>query len=718
MSNLIKVPSFDFTNFYYPDLLRALLLFNRTNSPEITDENENEPFIQMLRAFALVGHLNNVNTDIVANETLLETAKLLESIRQMLKLIDVQLNQNIPATADVVLELAKAFTVLTTLAPINSKFATEETEDTPQITFSSIAAHTINPTDTMSHVFQEDATVFGSDKKTQASTDSVFWDMFDTSPAALDDKLYIGHLDILFDTITMSFNTFGSNFDGVWEFYDGSTDDENPDLVTNMGGFLRFELTELLGLSDKTNTSVVVTHTPSGVSETVNSTFSGGKNIIDTVGLLGQSTVSTDVDDYSVGTDWNPLSEVVDGTALFTQDGDISFQLPQTVKQNWIKTTINGISAYWLRFRVISHTGTMAEIDRIKITEGKQYLVVPSSQGSEVSDNPLGTSDGSTNQSFILSQTALIENSLIIKVDEGSGFVTWTLVDNFLNSLPTSLHYTLDITADDVATVTFGNGVLGKIPAIGTNNISADYKIGADANGNVGAQTINVNKAGISFVNRVFNPRAAKGWVQKEGATDEDIARLKIVGPASLRTRERALTTPDIQFLASEYVNSAGNKLVSRSIAIEETFGPKTIELVVVGIGGTQLTANEQTEIEELFNGNTATGIDPIIVANHEVTVVNYTQKIIDVTVTVTGGVKAEIENAITALLSPNAVFTGTSTFRWSFAEEVPTSVIIGEIFSIDPVNISKVVLTTPAADVALDTRELPKLGTLSVTVD
>ena len=132
----IIIPSFDFSGFYYPEILRSLIQYQRINVPEITDESDEEPFQQLLRAFALVGHLNNVLLDVVANEALLTTSRLLESVRGHLALIDVTLSQAAPASTDVVLELSKVFAVATNLIPVNSQFATVETDDSPQIIFS------------------------------------------------------------------------------------------------------------------------------------------------------------------------------------------------------------------------------------------------------------------------------------------------------------------------------------------------------------------------------------------------------------------------------------------------------------------------------------------------------------------------------------------------------------------------------------------------------
>src|SRR6185436_19690811 len=75
-STTVQIPNFKFASFYYGQILEALTLYKRQFAPELTDESEFEPAMQLLRAFALVGHLNNVLSDIIANETTLPTAQL------------------------------------------------------------------------------------------------------------------------------------------------------------------------------------------------------------------------------------------------------------------------------------------------------------------------------------------------------------------------------------------------------------------------------------------------------------------------------------------------------------------------------------------------------------------------------------------------------------------------------------------------------------------
>jgi hypothetical protein len=152
-----------------------------------------------------------------------------------------------------------------------------------------------------------------------------------------------------------------------------------------------------------------------------------------------------------------------------------------------------------------------ATIDRIKIDEGSQYVKVAVAQGESRIEDPLASSDGSQNQHFTLTYSPLIEGSLIIEVDEGTGFTAWNQRENFLNSTSSSRDFVLEIKADDTAIVKFGDGLRGKIPATGVDNIRARYRVGADVDGNVGSKTITENKSGVSFVNRLWNPRQASG---------------------------------------------------------------------------------------------------------------------------------------------------------------------------------------------------------------
>jgi len=94
---------------------------------------------------------------------------------------------------------------------------------------------------------------------------------------------------------------------------------------------------------------------------------------------------------------------------------------------------------------------------------------------------------------------------------------------------------------------------------------------------------------------------------------------------------------------------------------------------------------------------------------------VNFTAHAIDITATVYGGNATAIENALAALLSPTAQ-TENGDWEWEFGEEVPVSRVIAAIMATTPAP-RKVTLSTPAADVALATNELPTAGTITLTI-
>ena len=55
-------------------------------------------------------------------------------------------------------------------------------------------------------------------------------------------------------------------------------------------------------------------------------------------------------------------------------------------------------------------------------------------------------------------------------------------MSSFNGSAPHSRHYTLDHGTGEVV---FGDGVRGLVPSLGTNNIVANYRVGAGSAGNV-----------------------------------------------------------------------------------------------------------------------------------------------------------------------------------------------------------------------------------------
>ena len=814
----VQVPTFDYSNLYYADILKLVTQYRRRNVPSITDENEYEPYVQLERAFALVGHLNNVLLDVVANESLLPTARLLESVRNHLKLIGYEMSQASPASTDVIYELSKVLTSQTQFIAQYSQSGTEETEDRPALIFEALTPVVVDRTDQISFVYTWNSGIIeiknnsfdvgdaiginsvnfvvGTDFNVGATSEDTAQNLLDSINTSNDDRLsskimglrkdefiflfnmdefteihltktdnatdnfgltdgywspeyapdantdgtyytplvlpkpndaiYFGHKQIQFDSLEFTIDTFGAGVSGVWEYYDGEIEDTNPTTVVNTGSSLKVGLSSLFDDDkDYSGALVRIKLEETAVTEYAVSYYENGVNYVSTTGLMGQTSPSETATDYVIGSYWQAIPDIADETDNFQESGTLTWTLPESATERWEKRTLLALfEGYYIRYRVISvdtvHTTPILE--RARIDQGGQYVKVGVSQGETKYEDPLGSSDGTPKQQFTLVYAPLIVGSLVVEVDEGTGFNAWNKVSNFLSSDSNAKDFTIDIKADNTVTIQFGDGVLGKIPNSGVDNIKCRYRVGADENGNVGSSVIIDNVSGISFVNRLWNPRQATGWVVKEGATKEDLERSKIEGPASIRVLNRGITNSDIEYLAKKFTDENGSALVSRAQTFEETFGVKTVELICVGQGGNLLSVSQRTDVQNYFNGNKPLGIEGILLVNHEVTAVNYTKRIIDVDVTVYGGNAIKIENALRDFLHPEAKYTNGFTYRWPFSTAQVTtyvrlSLLYSVIYETDSANIKNVVIYAPVEDIALDLRELPFAGNVNVTV-
>lgn len=712
-STTISIPNFQFASFYYPQLLEALINFKRQNAPELTDESDEETSVQFMRAFALVGHLNNVLIDLIANEATLPTAQLPETVRNMLRLINYELAPAAPAQADILYRLAKTFATTFQIVPVNAQCSTQRQDDEPVIYFETLGGLTIDRTDQIGACFVESPVGVFTSRTAEAIANTPF-----DATLVAGGNLYVGHTTIMWDKMNIVVTAVSVATAGVWEFFDGDPNDTRPDSATNPApGQLQFIVNGLLGNLNRAGALVRVRLNTTAAFEDVVSTWDGSNNVV-TTSFLGQSSPSLDENDYTVGTEWTELSNVTDGTALLDATGDISFTLPQSELENWQKTTINGFTGFFLRFRCITTgLGSGPTLGRIRIDTGKQYSIAQATQGRTVIGETLGSSTGDINQRFLASQKGFILDSQELRVDDEA----WTRVENFLNSLSQDKHYRVELGAGDQPTFVFGDGVTGAIPPIGQNNIVVDYRWGATDDGNVGANTLVVDKQGLSYVEAVTNPRAAAGWSQAESATTASLEKAKITGPATLRTKQVAVSPDDVIALTEAFVDEDGSKPFSRAFVIEESFGPKTMEVVVVARGGNLATPGQLAALETFFNGDkTVTPRKPKhVVANQTVKASNFQPFNVSVTATVYGpaDITAEqVVNQLASVLQPEALKEDGITFTWDFAGTVPVSRISHEIFNTDP-RITKVTLAIPAADIPLTTRQLPVQGALLITM-
>ena len=223
-------------------------------------------------------------------------------------------------------------------------------------------------------------------------------------------------------------------------------------------------------------------------------------------------------------------------------------------------------------------------------------------QAESVKNEVLGSSNGTTHQTFsLLKKPVLTEeiwvnelNTLseqdkasIIKAEayqieetkDSQGntaefWVKWGAVEDLVASTKDGRHYTID---NVVGEIMFGDGIHGRIPPIGTNNIRAGYQIGGGSQGNIEAYEIKDLKSSLPFVEKAFNPLASSGGTDIE-SVENAIER----GAHILKHRNRSMTAEDFEQLASKASRAIARAKCLPHIDNQGQFMPGWITFLVV----------------------------------------------------------------------------------------------------------------------------------------
>jgi hypothetical protein len=309
--------------------------------------------------------------------------------------------------------------------------------------------------------------------------------------------------------------------------------------------------------------------------------------------------------EFSDGKKWVPLP-VTDGTLNFTRSAMLEFIGPK--KFAWRKSKRFGDDLFWLRARLeMGGYDQMPKIARVLMnsTHAVNHLTLR--------DEVMGSSRGTPNQRFKLTRKPVLEGEVVYvresemptseqlqelkdefgddAVEEATGgdqgyWVRWRRVDTFYGHHRDSRVYTVDALE---GALKFGDGIRGMMPPEGTSNIVCRvYHVGGGARGNVGSYSINVLRQPIPYIESVTNHFNARG-----GADAETVEEVKQRGPHVIKSRDRAVTQSDFEWLSKEA--SPG---VARAKCIEsgEREGQVTVVCVPKFDVRANMTANDLRE--------------------------------------------------------------------------------------------------------------------------
>jgi predicted phage baseplate assembly protein len=269
-----------------------------------------------------------------------------------------------------------------------------------------------------------------------------------------------------------------------------------------------------------------------------------------------------EVSDESSETGWSEATVLSDLTGGFNYgSGAIELQLPSRHSPS----TIAGQRAYWVRCRLDGQTRSGAPSagfthapEIYGITAGPIGAVIPAAHSARHQSEVLGESDGSPAQRFQLLYAPVLEPTPaehleVLEPGVGEEWQAWEQRESFAESRPDDRHYVLDA-AD--GTIELGPAVrapdgswrqYGRVPPARALLRMTGYRDGGGRRGNVTAGTLSVLKSAIPGVVSVTNPVGATGGVDLE-----TIESTRVRAAMELRTRYRAVTAQDFEFLCGE----------------------------------------------------------------------------------------------------------------------------------------------------------------------
>ncbi|MCC6960480.1 MAG: putative baseplate assembly protein [Dehalococcoidia bacterium] len=278
-----------------------------------------------------------------------------------------------------------------------------------------------------------------------------------------------------------------------------------------------------------------------------------------------------------------------DETGGLNTDGAVILSLPSNMEAR----VLSRLQLHWLRLRVIQprpRQPTYSRSPRINTIEPTSIGgTAPGTHSAIAGNELLGRTTGVQGESFTVIHTPVLPRTedefLEVFEPEAEHWERWTEVKTFRDSGPDDNHYVFDSVT---GTISFGptirepdglEHVHGRTPPRGSALRIGRYRYGGGTQGNVGASTLTVLKSSIPYVARVVNRVAAAGGLDPESV---DAARFR--APLAIKTRDRAITASDFEFLALE-----ASRRVARARCIQvrtdstaSSVPPGTVELLIV----------------------------------------------------------------------------------------------------------------------------------------
>jgi len=301
---------------------------------------------------------------------------------------------------------------------------------------------------------------------------------------------------------------------------------------------------------------------------------------------------------------WVKCTVEYDGTAAFNVSGEVILRVPQMAEEEFF-----GQRGFWLRCRLTSeqnYAGYKVSPDIEALRVESRGATVNARHAVVVHDELLGRSDGNPGQSFKLLYSPVLwldpDTDQLVSEMPGEPPILWSPVQDFADSSPDDHHFKLDHLD---GTITLGPALLqpdgtvyrfGAVPPKGATLRMRRYCYSGGVIGNVPASTITVLKSSIPYVARVTNHAPAVGG---RNAQTLDDAITKV--PRVLRTRTRAVTADDFEYLAQQVEGVARARCITpnHAAATRENAYPGQIRALDVQPGQVSVVVLPRIDVPE-----------------------------------------------------------------------------------------------------------------------
>jgi predicted phage baseplate assembly protein len=270
---------------------------------------------------------------------------------------------------------------------------------------------------------------------------------------------------------------------------------------------------------------------------------------------------------------------------------------------------VAGRRLHWLRCRIVRTTRLSNQPasyqhapEIYEITAAPVGARLASEHSALERHEPLGTSNGEPGQTFALRFAPVLGMHVgeTLEVQTAAAeWEPWHVVDSFADSGPDDRHFTIDEVHGLIRLGPElhdpGTGIKrrGAIPPKGAALRMSRYRHGGGRIGNVPADTLTTLRSAIPGVASVTNPAAALGGVDPQTISD---ARARAA--LEIRTRHRAVTAQDYEFLATD-----ASPRVARAVHIQDGEPGVTLGILPrVDPAHRRLTLEELTPDPELLD--------------------------------------------------------------------------------------------------------------------